>query len=190
MTRERLAGHRAIGRERIGQTKGTSVKIAVILFSVILAYSGCSSTLELTSVADANKEIGKGSATVLLKSGQEYDGREVDARADSTRFVDSKAGTTLQFPTGEIRSIRVVHRGGGAIEGLLFGGLGAGALGLALTAGMKTGGDEGMGKGLVVLTSFVVGGAGGIVFGVIKGHDYTFVFPDDSVASGWSQSPH
>jgi hypothetical protein len=160
------------------------MKISFCLFFISLFVSGCSSTVELSSAVDANREIGEGAATVSLKSGQEYEGREVRVSTDSTRFVDRNAKDILQFPNQDIRSIRVAHHGGGAVEGLLFGGLGGGALGLALGIGMDTSGDEGMGKGLLLITCMAVGSVGGLTFGAIKGHDYTFVFPNDSIMVG------
>lgn len=164
------------------------MKITFCLICTCLLASGCSSVVELASTTDANRKIGEGAATVRLKSGQDYAGREVSVEEDSTRFVDRDTEDILRFPTQDIRSIQITHHGGGALEGLLFGGLGGGAVGLALGIGMGTSGDEGMGKGLLALTGLAAGTVGGLVFGAIKGHEYTFVFPDDSVTMGEKSS--
>ena len=160
------------------------MRISVCLCFISLLVSGCSSTVELPSAVDANRKIGDGAATIFLKSGQQYDTREVHVHADSTQFVDRKTEDVLQFSTREIQSIQVTHHGGGALEGLLFGGLGGGVLGLTLGIGTGTSGDEGMGKGLLLLTGLAVGSVGGFTYGAITGHDYTFVFPSDSVVVG------
>lgn len=139
------------------------------------------STVELATPTDANKKIGEGDAIMYLKSGQEYEVREMNVMMDSTKCVDKMTKQTVMFPTDEIQSIKMTHHGGGALEGLLFGGLGGSALGLVLGLGMGTGGDEGMGRGLLVFTGLATGTVGGFMFGIIKGHEYTFVFPDDSV---------
>ena len=160
------------------------MKISFCLCLICLLVPGCSSTVELTTTVDVNRKIGESAATVYLNSGQEYEAREVHVRTDSTLFVDRNTEDILRLPTRDIRSIQVAHHFGGAAEGLLFGGLGGGTLGLALTAGMSTSGEEGSGRGLAIFTSLVVGGIGGLVYGAIKGHDYTFVFPSDSVVVG------
>ena len=167
-----------VNRQTLGRTQGIPMRISFCLCIMSFLISGCSSTVELSSAVDANRKIGEGSATVYLKSGQAYDGREVDVRADSTQFIDRTTEDILRFPTGHIESIQVTHHGGGAIEGLLIGGLGGGALGLAAASGIST--NEG-GRGGAIFINLVAGGVGGLVYGAVKGHDYTFVFPDDSI---------
>ena len=153
-------------------------------FALIAGISlpGCSSTVELASATDANRKIGNNDAIVRLRSGQEYEAREVHVRDDSTRFVDCKLEETVQIPTRSIETIRISHHGGGAMEGLLFGGLGGGALGFGLGVGPGNHGDEGMGKGLLLISGLAVGTVGGLVIGAIEGHVYTFVLPRDTVA--------
>lgn len=153
------------------------MRISFCLCLIGLLVSGCSSTIDLTSAVDVNRKIGEGTATVYLKSGQEHNAQEVHVRTDSTVFVDRSTEEILQFPTGDIQSIYITHRGAGAIEGLLFGGLGGYALGLASASGIST--NEG-GRGAAIFISLVAGGVGGLVYGAVKGHDYTFVFPHDS----------
>lgn len=40
---------------------------------------------------------------------------------------------------------------------------------------------EGRSKGGLFLMGLAGGTVGGLVFGAIKGHEYTFLFPDDSL---------
>lgn len=158
-----------------------NISLRVHLCLSCLIISGCSSTVELTSAVNAHRRIGAGSVVVQLKSGQEFAGRDLNVRADSTLFIDRKTEDTLRFSTRDIRSVQVTHHGGGAVEGLFLGGLGGGALGFVLSSGLNSSGDEGMGKGLAILTGLLGGGAGGLVLGAVYGHDYTFVFPGDSL---------
>jgi hypothetical protein len=65
----------------------------------------------------------------------------------------------------------------------MFGGLGGLGVGVVLWGGGHSGGDEGMGRGLMMLGMMVLGGTGGLVVGAIKGHDYTYSFPPDSMQS-------
>jgi hypothetical protein len=102
---------------------------------------------------------------------------------DSTRFVDSANDSLVQLLTRDIQSVEFTHRIPGSLEGLLFGGLGGFGVGLIAGIGKPTGGDEGMGRGLLILGLGVLGGAGGFLVGAIKGHDYTLIFPVDSMQS-------
>ena len=155
------------------------MKLALIISAGVFLLSGCSSTIRLTSVDEANQKVGGGSATLSLRSDKEYDARAIDIGRDSTRFIERDTDSIRRLPTRSIRSIRLTHRGGGALEGVMFGGLGGGVAGLLIFSGYSRGGDEGMGRGLGILSMTVLGAAGGLVAGIIKGHDYTFIFPDD-----------
>lgn len=157
-------------------------QIGLCLFITSIALPSCSSTVQLASALDANRKRRNNDAIVRLRSGQQYEAREVHVRADSTGFVDYSIEEPVQVPTRSIESIRISHHGGGAMEGLLFGGLGGGALGFGLGVGLGNHGDEGMGKGLLLISGLAVGTVGGLVIGAIEGHVYTFVLPRDTVA--------
>jgi hypothetical protein len=143
--------------------------------------SGCSTTSQLTSPVDAHRKVGEGNATVNLRSGASLEGQEFHFGRDSTRFSIRSNDSLVWALNKDIESVGVTHRVGGILEGLLFGGLGGGAVGFIAGSGMGSGGDQGMGKGLLALAGIFVGGVGGAVVGAIKGHDYTFIFPKDSL---------
>jgi uncharacterized protein YceK len=150
--------------------------IAVAALSIVLL-SGCSTTASLVSPTEANQKVGDGSAVLNLRSGRSYRCRDVQVGMDSTRFVDRTTDSVVVVQTHDLKSVEVTHHAGGALEGLLFGGIGGAGFGLLAGSGMGQGGDEGMGKGLLVLATTVVGATGGVIIGVIKGHNYTFIFP-------------
>jgi uncharacterized protein YceK len=152
-------------------------------FSITLMFSGCSSTLRLNSAEDANRKIGGSAATMHLNSGVAYEGRQVEVGKDSVRFVDQDSACLRQFPIRDIRSIQVTHRAGGVLEGLLFGGLGGCMTGGIFLSVFGRGGD-GAGGGVALLALTVAGGTGGLILGAVKGHVYTFTFPNDSVVAG------
>jgi hypothetical protein len=137
---------------------------------------------------DANRKVGDGAATLNLRSGASFDGRDLQFGQGSTRFIDRTNDSLVQVYTKDIKSVTIVHRGGGVLEGLMFGALGGLGVGLLAASPLHSGGDEGMGKGYLVLVSIVAGGTGGLVIGAIKGHDYTFILPQDSL-KGESQKP-
>ncbi len=148
---------------------------------IVALFCGCSTTSQLTSPIDANSKVGEGNATLNLRSGASYDCREVRFGQDSTRIL-SRANDSLFFvPTKDVKSVQITHRFGGGLEGLLLGGFGGVGVGLLAGSGMHSGGDEGMGKGLLVLATSFLGATGGMVVGAVKGHEYTFAFPHDSL---------
>ncbi len=158
-------------------------RISSVFCFIALATSGCSSTILLTSALDANRKVGHGAADIILTSGRRYAAHAMCIQTDSTEFIDSGSLDTVRIPTHSIHSIQIVHHGGGALEGLMLGGLGGTAFGLFTTIGTGSSGNASMGKGLWVIATTVVGATGGLVFGAIKGHDYTYICPIDSTSN-------
>ena len=152
----------------------------LIIVVAVLCY-GCSTTRQLTSPLEANRKVGEGNATMNLRSGATYDGREVQFGMDSTRFFNRSNDSLVWVLTKDVKSVGANHRFGGALEGLILGGFGGAGVGLLAGSGMHSGGEEGMGKGLLLLATSFLGATGGLAVGVIKGHDYTFLFPHDSL---------
>jgi hypothetical protein len=159
------------------------MKLATMVFIMASVFSACSSTIRLTSPLDANRKVGGGPADLHLRSGLTYDGRQVHVSQDSTRFFNQSNDSLIQLPTRNIESIRVTHHGGGALEGLMFGGLGGCGVGILAGIGLASGGDEGMGRGLLALGALTLGASCGLIIGAVKGHDYTFIMPTDTVTA-------
>jgi hypothetical protein len=156
-----------------------NTKVFAILVAVLV--SGCSTTSGLTNSEDANRKVGDGNATLNLRSGRSCDGREFQFGKDSTRFKKRTDDSVMWVPTKDISSVKITDRSGGALEGLMLGGFGGAGVGLLAGSGTHSGGDDGMGKGLLLMATTFVGATGGLVFGAIKGHDYTFMFSSDSL---------
>lgn len=153
--------------------------LSVACFLAIGA-SGCSTTTHLAKVEDVNPKVEGAVATISLKSDGEREVRDIRMKADSTTFVDLSSMDTVRIPTNNLKSVSISHQVGGALEGLMWGALGGTGLALVSTIGMS--GGEGAGMGPFVLGSIVLGGTAGIVLGAIKGHNYTFILPEDSTA--------
>ena len=133
---------------------------------------GCSTTQQLASLEDANKKVGGRSASILLRSGTVYDAERIEITEDSTRFSNSDDGSVTVIPTRAIHSFRLTQRVGGALEGLLFGSLGG------ISIGLFAGGREG---GMAGIYGAMIAGVGGGIVGALKGHNYTFIVPMDSI---------
>ena len=171
---------------RRGRMKGV---VQLIILSGVI--SGCSTTIQLSSPLDANRKINGGSATLTANSGVVYHGCEIQISRDSTRFENQDNDSLLCLAMRDLRSIEIVHHGGGAVEGLVFGGLGGLGIGLIAGLGKGSGGDEGMGRGLLALGTTVLGSVGGLIVGALSGHVITLIMPPDSVGmSGQLMSRH
>jgi hypothetical protein len=148
----------------------TSRVLSLVLIFVCL---GCSTTLQLTTLEDVKRKVGGKSATILLRSGKVYDAERIDMTEDATRFIDADNDSMTAIPTKEIETFRLTQRGGGALEGFLFGSLGGFSIGLVA-------GDRG--AGMAGIYGGILGGIGGVIVGGLKGHTYTFIVPMDSTA--------
>jgi hypothetical protein len=112
-----------------------------------------------------------------MKSGEGFEARRVTFGADSTRFLTGDPDTLMAIPTNSVKSIRITHHGGGALEGLIIGSASGGVFFIASKISPSL--DASYGGVLLLLA----GGLGGATFGAIAGHDYTFVFPEDSLGA-------
>ncbi|MGA9120265.1 MAG: hypothetical protein WB699_12955, partial [Bacteroidota bacterium] len=131
-----------------------------VVYVLVLGAWGCSTTTHVAKVEDVNPKVEGAAATICLKSDGERKVRDISVKADSTTFVGPSSMDTVRIPTRNIKSIRLTHHVGGALEGLMWGALGGTGFALVTTIGMSGGGDEGMGKGLLALGSMVLGGTG------------------------------
>jgi hypothetical protein len=149
---------------------------------VSLMVSGCASTVQLNSIDEAKIRIGKGSATVILRSGQEYEGWDVQVGSDSVRFIDMKTAGMLQFSNKEVKSIEITkHKIG--YSGPLIGGIALGTLAfIVFSSNHKD--EEYTNRNVRDAFTAIgvgVGGAVGLAIEVLNGHHYTYIFPKDSI---------
>jgi hypothetical protein len=150
-------------------------KSAIVSLTLTVLLFGCSTTKQLSTVSQLNRSIGDNPALIKLKSGEEFHAREVNVDTDSTRFLTGDPDSAVVIPSSDVGSVKITHHGGGALEGLVFGTFGGGVFGV--TAYVTH--DEGL--GMIGMLLIPLGGIGGAVYGGITGHDYTYIFPTDSL---------
>ncbi len=165
--------------------------ISALLF-ISLALAGCSTTNRLTSPQQGNSRIGTGSAVLRLKAGETFKVHRMRFDTDSVICYNSATDSLMCFSLAEIKSVRITQHGGGALEGLMVGGLVGTGLGLLQGTKMGSGGEAQMGKAGALFTGMVVGGGTGLILGALKGRDYIFLMPMDTLVTEaeMSRSPN
>ena len=178
------------------------MRVALLILAVTLLFVGCSSSYtvgskqttsggKFRSFDQFNEAMAGSSSTVVLMSGREFRAREIQARKDSTSFVDEEE--LRQVSTRDIRYVQRTDRWGGALEGLMFGTFGPGLVAYTYGSVIADGGDQReLGIALLTISGAAIGGVAGIVLGVIKGHRYTFEFvlePEITSAGESDQNP-
>jgi hypothetical protein len=127
-------------------------------------------------------KIGKGSAIVNMKSGQEYEGWDVQVGSDSVRLIDMETEGMLQFPSQDIKSIEITYHKVG-YKGPLIGGVVLSALAFIMFSSNHN--DEKPtnrnARDAFTAIGVGVGAAIGLLIEVINGQHYTYIFPKDSV---------
>jgi hypothetical protein len=170
------------------KTKGTSLGLAVYLFSI----AGCGSSSIVSSSGHGdrtfeafNVDAYDRSGTISFNDGSELYARNIVVAADSTRFLIEETGEARAVSTQTVSNVIFKNHGIGFLEG--FGiGLAAGSLAvLALSADSSP--SREFGSDYLLFFMAVGGGAGGVlggIPGVIIGHsyDYQFVAGQDSAA--------
>ena len=161
------------------------MKINYCLCLISLMISGCASTVELNSIDEAQTRIGDHSATIHLKSDQEYLGEIVQVGDDSVRAVDMETEDTLQFSNQDIEFIKVTNHTLGAVKGFL---IGAATLGtyVAIVNSNYDSNVEGEKPlpPIFIAIGAGIGGVFGLAIGGLIGHHYTYILPEDSVNVG------
>lgn len=174
------------------------MKLAVLILTVTLFFVGCSSSYtvgskqttgrgKFRSYDQFNEAMAGSSATVVLMSGREFRAREIQARKDSTSFLDEEE--LRQVATRDIRYVQRTDRWGGALEGLMFGTFGTGLVAYTYGSVSADGGDQReLGIALLTISGAAIGGVAGIVLGVIRGHRYTFEFVQEPETTSVGES--
>lgn len=154
--------------------------IIVLISSIILC--SCSSTVHLKSASEAVPKLKNRDAVIHFKSGQALNCRQISLEKDHLICTSLENGSLLKVPNEDIESINVKHGLGGTLEGLFIGGTAGAGIGYLATAGIK-GSEAGLFRGIVIVTGGAIGGLTGIVVGCIRGHRYTLILPQDSLAT-------
>jgi hypothetical protein len=136
---------------------------------------GCSSTIQFSSVEEANKRFEGSSTTLLLKSGKEYRAQNIKVRRDSTVFLDHNTDSIRQFCTTDIYGFRDYDHIIGASDGLKLGGLISMPFGLIV---MAIGDRYAVVAGLLIMVPTTIFGA---IVGLLVGHQNIYTLPTNSV---------
>lgn len=167
-------------------------KMKFVIVVIIMAFSfySCSSTVQLSSYSEANKKVRNGSAMLYMKTGQTYDGEKIQFGPESTWFINRDNDSLMQVKTQDLEYVYARHHTGGALEGLLIGGVIGAAGGLVGSMIQGSTASKNSGQLLVAILTGTFGSLIGLVFGAAKGHEYKFVLPqqDTSRASIQSQN--
>ncbi len=159
------------------------MKSISVLVLISLALAGCSTTNRLTSPQQGYSRIGTGSAVLRLKAGETFKVHRMHFDTNTVICYSSATDSLMRFSLADIKSVRITHHGGGALEGLMVGGLVGTGLGLLQGTKMGSGGEDQMGKTGALFAGMVVGGATGLILGALKGRDYIFLMPIDTVVT-------
>jgi hypothetical protein len=155
-------------------------KFMVLVGLAAFLFTGCSTTSQLTSPLDANLAVGNSPATLVLRSGQTFEARQIQFDSDSSRFINQSDDRTMTISSLDLAAVHVLRHTQGAAEGLILGGLGGLSVSYIATSVALNPGDPDM-RWLLVAGGALLGGAGGFTVGAIKGHDYVFTFPLDTL---------
>lgn len=94
---------------------------------IFMTFAGCTSVRSVdvnggeTSYSDVNRGVRGKVARVTLRDGRKMDVVGVRVDAESLTWLDRKANSVESVPTRQVREVRVVSAGSGALRGLLFG---------------------------------------------------------------------
>jgi hypothetical protein len=160
------------------------VKFSSIVLFCSLLY-GCTTTVPIRSPLELNRRLQNSSAEIISKSGSIYNGISVQATNDSINFIRKDDSCRASIRTQDVASVKITHHLPGALEGLMFGGLGGLGVGLVLGIPMASESDSDMrmGRGLLGIGGLFIGGTGGFVIGLVSGHSYNYVIQKDSIST-------
>lgn len=159
--------------------------ISGVLVASLLLSVGCSSSYVVSSSANPgpsfdifNIEARGRSATIVIQDGGEWEGKNILASSDSTRFVIETTDAPMVVPTRTIKKVVFTNLGVGFLEGFGLGALAGSVAVLALRAAGPSGGEfSDWSYGLFF--TLLGAGAGGVLGGIpglIMGHSYTYEF--------------
>lgn len=145
---------------------GNAMKtLNVVVLTTVAAVTACAHTTYVSPPdVEASRSLsGKTAdhdATLILTKGRGPKARGVLVSPDSTSWLDAQTGELRTVPTAEVREIRIVSHGKGALQGLGIGFL-VGALAGAV-AGYAGGDDP---PGWFSMTAAQKAGIGGVALG-------------------------
>ena len=162
----------------------------LLLSLLILQFMGCSTTRIITTPDKLNKAVADEEVTLLFESGFMCDATNVVATDDSTQFIVTETGKSMQVATPDIKAVRIFHHTMGAISGF-FSGVAIGSTVMGILVSVNS--DDSSG-GHAVQSAFIAGGVvlGGAIGGTIagiKGTETYYVIVKDSANAAIRSNP-
>lgn len=156
-------------------------------FLIVFILAGCSSTRILTTGQETskknyisfekfNKLNYNKSLTVVLRDGNNFRATELRLENDSTYFTNKSTETRQSIPTKDIKKFVWRDHAGGGLTGFMYGAIGGALAGFIPTYLILNKEGEMGGFGILVLTAGggLLGGIGGLTYGLITGYTYNF----------------
>jgi hypothetical protein len=149
--------------------------ITFLVLAMGFGMTGCSTTHYLNfGSPDEYGALNKFSRTrivqVVLQNGQAAQVTELRARPDSCIWNDIEKGVRVGIATQDIRSLTVVRKNRGTIDGLLAGLLGGAAVGIVVTSVGYDESNSMAGHGAETMGGAVIFGVIGALIGMPVGH--------------------
>ena len=166
--------NRSLGAGIRAQAMNRTTRSSFFVTLGFLAFSGCASTVQLSSIEDASQHFEGRSASLLLKSGKTYQARDIRLGEDSVVFVDQSTDSTLHYCSTDIESFQDFNHVRGAFDGLIVGGLMSVPAGLIMRSTNRP--DAGLASIALVVTAVPLG----ILLGLLEGHQSRYRLQADS----------
>jgi hypothetical protein len=147
-------------------------------------FSGCSSTMQFSSIDEANRQFKGSSTTLILKSGEEYRAQNIKVGQDSTIILDHNADSIKQFCNTDIYGFRDYNHIKGAGDGLKLGTLVGVPLGLIILS---------IADRYAIVAAFIATIPTmifGTIVGLLAGHQTIYTLPTNSVLMKDSTTTH
>jgi hypothetical protein len=168
--------------------KELPMKTFLSLIFLALILTSCSSTYyikhEKKIIEDLNKELENENVTIIMKNGQEIEGKQVYVSTSSIDYLDPETNEPQFVSSSTINSIIINDNSTGALEGL---GVGALAGIVAGTLAEKSSEPKenksgtmlkNVGSGISSLVLLTISSFAGLITGAIIGHSDNYIFTD------------
>ena len=139
---------------------------AIIVSSILL--SGCASTVEFSSIDEADRECQGVSGTLLLESGGSCRAQILGVGPDSVTFLVRSTDSTRRYSKKDILAFKDRVHVRGALDGLVVGGL------LGVPAGIVINSTKRPQAGIAAVAILSLTVTVGILVGFFEGHEYTY----------------
>ena len=157
----------------------------LILLSAWLC-SGCATVFRSMPAEEFAEKVSGQRGTIVCVDGAELKVHDMKVERDSLTFESQGRMVRSVIPLRSVVSVNQSSHIRGAVDGTflgLFTGGGFGLLGGGPAAALSGGGkDSGLMTGVGIFYGAILGGAAGLIYGTITGHQYRYEIRQDSTA--------